>query len=414
MSLVQQVYPADGIAVPRRPVTVEQRSGSRGVDPYLPYRYGIPGIGTIGSEVRLPELAYFRDPRLPGPYDIRVRVGHIGRGGPRRRALLRAFQTPLSLSYEEHLGRLGANFQVDIGDAVEVRVSALLAHSPHVLYTNVIEALLRFQAAAAGRMLVHAACLEIDGRGVLISARTDTGKTGTVLRMMREQHGSFLSDDMTIIEPDGTARCFPKPLTISYHTLRAVQAGQLSASEMAILRLRSRLHSREGRQIGMRLADHNLPIMGFNSLTQMMVPPPKYPIDRLVPCEIADSTDVRHLFLIERGEPALHELTLEDAVAELQDNTEDAYGFPPFRYLAEVLVIGDADARTMRRKESEILTAVLGRTRRHRIASPDFSWATDIPLVLGGGLRAAGSGASRPAVAPEPLRAASAIRELAR
>ena len=54
------------------------------------------------------------------------------------------YMSPSGLRYEEHLGRLGANFKVDIGDRVDVLVSPALAQSPHVLYTNVIEALLRF------------------------------------------------------------------------------------------------------------------------------------------------------------------------------------------------------------------------------------------------------------------------------
>jgi len=42
--------------------------------------------------------------------------------------------------------------------------------------------------------------------------------------MLREQGALFLSDDMTIVDSQGMASCFPKPLTISHHTLRAVQA----------------------------------------------------------------------------------------------------------------------------------------------------------------------------------------------
>ena len=65
-------------------------------------------------------------------------------------------------------------------------------------------------------MLLHSACLELDGVGILISAETDTGKTGTVLRMVREQGARFLSDDMTSCTPTGGSVCFPKPLTISH------------------------------------------------------------------------------------------------------------------------------------------------------------------------------------------------------
>ncbi len=116
-------------------------------------------------------------------------------------------------------------------------------------------------------MLLHAACMDVDGRGVMLSARTDTGKTGTVLKLLRTSEGRFLSDDMTIIDSAGNARSFPKPLTISEHTLRAVDAGDLSRREWAWLRIQSRLHSKEGRGFAMMLAEHNVPIMTINGWT---------------------------------------------------------------------------------------------------------------------------------------------------
>ena len=90
------------------------------------------------------------------------------------------------------------------------------------MYTNILEPLLRFVMVSRGRMLLHSACVELGGTGVMLSALTDTGKTGTVLRLLREHGGRFLSDDMTVIDADGNASWFPKPLTISAHTLRAV------------------------------------------------------------------------------------------------------------------------------------------------------------------------------------------------
>ena len=86
------------------------------------------------------------------------------------------------------------------GRRIHVVAGPMLTRSPHVLYTNVVEALLRFVLVSRGYMLLHSACLDIDGRGVMLSALTDTGKTGTVLRLLREGGGRFLSDDMTILD----------------------------------------------------------------------------------------------------------------------------------------------------------------------------------------------------------------------
>lgn len=382
----QRTAPPDVVitlnAAPRPPV--KQRSLLGPATRYLPYRYDIHGFLRIGSQIRLAELDYFAAPELARGYDIELRVGRVGRG-PRRRAVITSYAKPAGVDYDEHLGRWGANFQVRMGEPTTVTVSPFLAGSPHVVYTNIIEALLRFALVARGKMLLHSACLDIFGTGVLISARTDTGKTGTVLRMLRQPGVHFLSDDMTIIDATARAWAFPKPLTISQHTLRAVNVDELPTSEWRRLRVQSRLHSKEGRGIGMRMGEHNVPIMAMNALTQLVVPPPKYPADRLVDCEITSTTEAAHVCIIERGAPALVHVPHADAVAELVANTDDAYGFPPFRYLAPAIRIDDADYLTLRARESQILDAAVSRMSVRRLTSDDYSWCESIPLIVGPG-----------------------------
>ena len=359
---------------------------------YLPHRYAVAGLITVASQVALPELEFFRAPWLGKDVDIEIRVGPVGQRTPRRRARLIRFEHPTALRYEEHLGRFGANFALELGDRIQITVNPLLARSPHVLYTNVIEALLRLAVAAKGGMLLHSACIELDGRGLMLSARTDTGKTGTVLRLLRERGGRFLSDDMTIISPDGAARCFPKPLTISSHTLHAVDPGDLRRRDWTWLNVASRVHSKGGRGIGLALSRMNIPIMSVNAVTQILVPPPKYHADRLVPCDVVERTEVSDLFVIERGAPALADLAIDDAVDELVANTDDAYGFPPFRHLAPLLTIDGFSYPELRERERQVLRAALSRMRVRRLASDCFGWADEIPRLL-----AAGSAGAEPA-----------------
>jgi dolichol-phosphate mannosyltransferase len=349
---------------------------------YLPYRYDIPGVLTVGSQVPLKELEYFRAQWLSNDVDLTIRIGQVGRGTPRTRALMTQYTSPPGISYQEHFGRLGANFHVDIDEKIDVVCSPTLAHSPHVLYTNVIEALLRFLAVSRGVILLHSACMELNGSGLLLSARTDTGKTGSVLKLLREYGALFLSDDMTILDREGNATCFPKPLTISHHTLRAVHAGDLTPAEWRRLKLQSRLHSKEGRDLGLVLAGLNIPIMGVNSFTQRIVPPPKYNVDRLVPCSIIRNTKVDNLFVIERGTPILEDIPHAEAIQTLVDNTDDAYGFPPFRQMAPSIIIGADDYDELRRKEREILVAAMTNIRLRRLGSETFSWADDIAALL--------------------------------
>jgi dolichol-phosphate mannosyltransferase len=342
------------------------------------YLYDLHGIVRIGSDVALPELAYFLQPAggsaLP---DITVRIGRVGRMRARTR-LVRSADSR-AIRWEEHLGRAAANFAVDFQpQQISVTTSRTLARSPHVLYTNVVEALLRFVFVERGYMLLHAACMEIDGRGVMLSARTDTGKTGTVLKLLRTSGGRFLADDMTIIDSRGTARSFPKPLTISQHTLRAVHAGDLSRSEWAKLRVQSRLHSKEGRGFAMKLAEHNVPIMTINSWVQRIVPPPKYHVQRLVPCELGSTATVDELYIIERGVPHHSMVPQAQAIGELLENTEDAYGFPPYRYVAPALCVGGLSYDELRERERLILISAMESVTIHRLGSADFSWADDI------------------------------------
>jgi dolichol-phosphate mannosyltransferase len=349
---------------------------------YLPFRYDVAGLVSVGSEIGLPELECFREPTLGRNLDIEVRVGKVGDRIPRGRAQMLRFSAPAGVRYEEHLGRLGANFAIDFEPRISVTISKLLARSPHVAYTNVIEALLRFAIAARGAMLLHSACVELQGKGILLSARTDTGKTGTVLRLLRDHDAVFLSDDMTVVFPDGTARSFPKPMTISSHTLRAVDPGDLSKREWRTLAIQSRLHSKGGRGIGLLLGEHNLPVMSANAITQMLIPPPKYAADRLVAAESTTETAISEIFIIERGSPSVADVDTPSAMQELLANTEDAYGFPPFRYLAPELTIGGFELPELMLKEETVLDEILGRVRVRRLSSDTFGWADELPALV--------------------------------
>jgi putative flippase GtrA len=395
------IYGSGGQDKGRDPVRVLVDLGAPAVGPvsgrkrssYLTYRYDVTGVVTIGSQIPLPELDFFRAQWVSdADVDIAVRVGDVGRRGPRRRAAMTEYADPVTLRYEEHLGRFGANFRVELADPIKVEVGPLLARSPHVVYTNIIEALLRFVLVGRNRMLLHSACVSIDGVGVMLSALTDTGKTATVLRLIREHGARFLSDDMTVVDAAGTAFCFPKPLTISAHTLRAVRADDLTRPEWRRLQLQSRLHSKSGRSFALTLSRFNVPIMGINALTQMLVPPPKYSADRLVPCRMASATSVKELFVIERGAPRVSELDHQTSLQRMLANTDDAYGFPPFRYLAPGITIGGMGYAQLREREREILGAFLSHVRTRVVASDTFGWADTIPELLGGQTAATGAG----------------------
>jgi dolichol-phosphate mannosyltransferase len=186
------------------------------------------------------------------------------------------------------------------------------------------------------------------------------------------------------VDASGTAVCFPKPLTISAHTLRAVQTEDLTPAEWRRLQFQSRLHSKGGRSLALALSRFNVPIMGINAITQRMVPPPKYTVDRLVPCRLGSATEVRELFIIERGTPYIADLGPEETLQRMIVNTDDAYGFPPFKYFAPAVSIGGLGYQQLRAREREVLAGFLSHVRTRVVSSDSFGWADEIPRLLDG------------------------------
>jgi dolichol-phosphate mannosyltransferase len=359
-------------------------------DTHAKHSYDIDGVTRISSSIRLPELEFFRTHHVSDP-DLVIRTRPVGGWSPRTKVSIR--ERGGRIEYREHLGPLFANFSVDLAGPVLVTAGPLLALSPHVLYTNVIEPLLRFILASKGKMLLHAACISVGGRTVMLSAKTDTGKTSTILTMLRSDGGVFYSDDMVIIDAKGVASRYPKPLTISAHTLRAVPQHRLKRRQRLSLAWQSRLHSREGRSVGKKLGSANLPIMSMNALVQAIIPPPKYRVTDLVPCVVGTQVLMESLYVIERGTPAFTEpIAHHDAVAELLENTEDAYGFPPYSSLAPYLTIDGKEHAQLKALEREILSSALSAVDVQRIRVPDYSWpalinsrAVQRPAVTAGG-----------------------------
>jgi putative flippase GtrA len=341
------------------------------------WSYDVHGIVRIASETPLPELERFEVPVLLDEPDIEVAVSNKGFGGLRRRVLVT--ESDGEVTYIEHLGRFGFAAKIDVATLSRIQVSKLLRRSPHVAYTNVVEPVVRWVMVRKGYILAHAACLQVDGHGVLITARTDTGKTTTCLKSIKEQGSGFVSDDMVIIDPEGRALSYPKPLTISSHTLHAVKGAPMPAMTRAALQIQGRIHSKFGRSVGMAIGNVNLPVATMSALVQMAVPPPKFHVDRLIPeAELVSSLDLDRLVVIERGDALLRQLDEDSAFEILSENTEDAYGFPPYPRIESSLTNGHVDEeRAIRRK-------VIGKLEAVQLRTPDRNWFERLPELAAG------------------------------
>lgn len=365
------------------------------------FSYNLYDELTVTSPVLLPELERFQVRERIGTPTIRVGIPASGSPWAASDRARPARPGGRRVSYHDGLGRYGFGMEIMYGvpgQTIDVQVAPFLAYSPHVLYTNVLEPILRWSFVEKGYALVHGACVAVDDRAYLITARTDTGKTTTILRLLDNYKDiSFLSDDLTLVRPDGTVLPYPKPLTISLHTLVAVNSPLLTRRERMTLPIQSRLHSKSGRLFGMFLAKSRLPMATMNGIVQFLVPPPKYQIDRLVPSvKFAGRTArLAGVFVIERGEDSFEQLTDAEATQILAENSDDAYGFPPYHDIKHLLYqTADTDLRPL--EQATVAKAVAG-LPAVLLRSSTRDWWREIPIYMG--LSAAGSTA-----APQPAR----------
>jgi hypothetical protein len=172
--------------------------------------------------------------------------------------------------------------------------------------------------------------------------------------------------------------------------MRAVNKKVLSLPRRLVLGFQSRIHSKEGRQFALLLARLNIPIIAINAITQILVPPPKYMIDRLVPtARYCDTGTVRRIFIIGRGPEAEEPLSHDETMTSLLANTEDAYGFPPFSIMERAITLRSRNLRKgkkqdiseLRSLERGILDDFLRNISATRLVSPNFGWADVIPQL---------------------------------
>jgi len=392
------------------------------------HSYDIHGIVSVTSDARLPELERFSIDEVITSPSIRVRIGSArdvaagrvrptvpvglnghgpvlngnGNGNGHLPAIELNGHAPLlngnanangnghaplngdrrTLSYVEGRG-LGFGIAIEQhADLIEVLASPLLERSPHVLYTNVVEPIMRWLLASKGYALVHGACFANDGEAMMVTARTDTGKTTTCLKLLDRQPYSFLSDDLTILCADGRVLGYPKPLTISRHTLHAVNSPLLSRRQRWGLVVQSRIHSRTGRRFALRIAGMKIPAATINALVQCVIPPPKYQIDRLVPsAQLAPEAQLMTLVVIERDHDREQRLEPHEAVQVLMENCEDAFGFPPYSYIEEFLQ--GINGGNLRHTERAVVESALATVSASVLGSSTMDWWRRLP-ALGG------------------------------
>jgi hypothetical protein len=400
--------------------------------------YNIHDIVTIDSQVPLYELEYFRTEKLPGQANLIVNVkSDVGKNSGlfhvQRRIIDYDYVKENKIKYTEHFGRFGSQFSIDFSTPVVVTVNSLIARSRYVLYVNLVEPVLRFLIISKGHVLLHSACIATsDQNSMLLSAPPDTGKTTTVIKCIRKGLG-FLSDDMTIITPRQESLSFPKPMTISAHTLHAAiessgstdnngasdntaassSASSYSASNSSStiisgfegqgetsfargnaahsqnnntnkinnnrggLRIRSIVHSKGGRQFMRKLGNRNVPIFTINTLGQTIIRPPKFRIEDIVRqrVKMVPNASIGSFFFLERGTgEEIISIEKQEALTKAIENSDDAFLFPPYKDILRYLKINGASASDLLLREKNMIEKLLERIDTKVIKSESRSW----------------------------------------
>jgi len=343
---------------------------------YSPYLYSLHGVLNVKSIVPLSELHFFEVEHIDR---ADLFIGPITGGTAQKSVGARKiFANSSSATYSEHLGALGVVVCIDFLDKLRVGVSKLLLKSPHVLYVNVVEPLLRLLFASKGYVLLHSACLSRDGKGYLISAPPDTGKTTTILRCIGESGFEFLSDDMTILDRFGNLYAFPKPLTISAHTFSALCSnGDGSGPRIPSLRIRGYAHSRMGRKI-LRLLGRltMVPIFTVNAIAQYFVEPPKVEITEIISdVSMGRRAKLRSMYFLTKGRPEIRPLATEEAVSRAILNSDDAFFFPPYDEIFPHVSIDCFSFRDLMTREHQMLFEVISNSECLKVASENYGWS---------------------------------------
>lgn len=327
------------------------RRGARRTAAVGRFGYDIHGIVTIVSDARLPELARFGvDAPIADPL-IRVRLAQVRSVGT---GAVRLGANRTRVHYRERLGSLGFAAEIELGERIGIIACPPLGRSPHVLYTKVVEPVLRWVFVERGYAMVIAACLACDQHAFLITARTAAPRTMTALRALDRLPCSFLSDHHALVAADGRVLTYPEPVTINRRTLAAVKTPALRRRDRVALLLQTRLHSGVGRRLGAIASKVGLPAATLNMLVHVVVPPPQYPVERLLP-GARSKTEARlaavTVIQSKADEESFGRPDLADAVEILLADPEGSDGLPPDPFLKPWLYMRDGiDLRDVERE----------------------------------------------------------------
>ena len=113
----------------------------------------------------------------------------------------------------------------------------------------------------------------------------------------------------------------------------------------------------------------------------MVVPPPKYDIEQLVPgVDVVKEAHVEGLIVIQRGGTGDVQLEPEEALQTLLENCEDAYGFMPYPVIAPFL--HRSNGSSLKPIERAIVASALSGRSATLLKSETMDWWERLPQAL--------------------------------
>jgi hypothetical protein len=114
---------------------------------------------------------------------------------------------------------------------------------------------------------------------------------------------------------------------------------------------------------------------------QLLVPPPKYHVQRLLPgVELKGQAKLAGLFIIERGGSGNIQLDHREAMDVLMSNCEDAFGFPPYHAIESFLC--NMNGRDLRTAEADLVSRAFDKCPAILLRSENLDWWQRIPGLV--------------------------------
>lgn len=117
------------------------------------------------------------------------------------------------------------------GLEIDVNGHAVFSGPDSDVALNAFDAQLRLLIAtrAPDHVFVHAGCVAVDGRALVLPGRSFSGKSTLVAALLREG-ADYLSDEFAVLCPDGTVLAYPRP--ISLRATRSQPASEVDADRL--------------------------------------------------------------------------------------------------------------------------------------------------------------------------------------